>query len=130
KHCTVMLHSVCFRPATRVLRDSIAHRNVVQLLPPTSIFTWWHRSVSSSHIVRSESNNDSSKGIQVNYITKDGEKIVAYGKEGDNVMHLAQRSQVYQRCSICINFINSLFCRLTLKVRARPHLPAVRVMFT
>ncbi|KAI2798858.1 2 iron, 2 sulfur cluster binding [Blomia tropicalis] len=32
--------------------------------------------------------------IQVNYITKDNEKITLYGNEGDNVMHLAQQNSV------------------------------------
>ena len=32
--------------------------------------------------------------IKVSYITKEGEKIVVYGKEGDNVMHLAQKNSI------------------------------------
>lgn len=35
-----------------------------------------------------------SDDIPVNYITKKGEKIVVYGKEGDNLMQLAQRNSI------------------------------------
>ena len=32
--------------------------------------------------------------IEVNYITKDGKKITLFGREGDDVMHLAQRNDI------------------------------------
>lgn len=57
----------------------------------------WRRNISPSIVSFSESSSSSGSNcgnIKVNYITKKGDKITLYGKEGDNVMHLAQQNEV------------------------------------
>ena len=80
--------------ATRLFVNKIAHHQVRQLFTLPNVFSLPHRPISTSHIFRSETNNASSGDITVNFINKNGEKVVVHAKEGDNMMYLAQQNEV------------------------------------
>jgi len=82
-----MFHSVCHF-YTRALGSRFVYRNSLQPLKSPYI-----RRFLSGNPAKTDSGN-AADGIKVNYITKSGEKIVIYGKEGDNVMYLAHENGI------------------------------------
>lgn len=92
-----MLRTIALQAISRSLSLTKKIQLSKQPISNSSSLIFWRRSVSSSTVSFSESassGGSNDRNIQVNYITKKGEKITLYGKEGDNVMYLAQQNSV------------------------------------
>lgn len=93
-----MLRTIAWQAISRSL--SLTKKTHLPKLPLLlhSSMVFWSRNVSSSIVSFAESvansGGSNDRNIEVNYITKKGEKITLYGKEGDNVMYLAQQNSV------------------------------------
>lgn len=91
-----MLRSIAWQAISRSL-NLIKESQQYPLPCVQSSMIFWRRNISSSIVSFSEPSSSGSSNdgkIKVNYISKKGDKITLYGKEGDNVMYLAQQNNV------------------------------------